>query len=344
MLELERIYSILVSFLGESKQGRYDSSNTQYQFNCPFCAEEEGDVDGKYNFEVSLELLVYKCWKCEHSGSLSRLIKKYGGRDALREYHEAAESLKNSKYYSLSDDEKKILERETKRLVLPKTFTKINLSTCRDRRLAQYLKKRRIDQKIINRFKIGYCEWSQEPDERPWSNRLIIPSYDDSGVLNFFVGRDFLPDKKEHEPGTFIRPKYKNCDAEKNDIIFQESLIDWDADIILVEGAIDCIYGPNTISMLGKTMDENTALFKKLRAKSTAKVILCLDGDVDDLQIEKLCNLLYYGGIGDRTYYIDMKRDIAQYKDFGEIFEAEGRRGIIMALRKMKQYNGQNIW
>ena len=111
-----------------------------------------------------------------------------------------------------------------------------------------------------------------------------------------------------------------------------------------MEGAIDCIYGPNTISMLGKTMDESTALFKKLRAKSTAKVILCLDGDVDDFQIEKLCNLLYYGGIGDRTYYIDMKRDIAQYKDFGEIFEAEGRRGIIMALRKMKQYNGQNIW
>jgi DNA primase len=275
---------------------------------------------------------------------LSRLVKRFGGRDALREYHEAAESLKMSKYYSLTDDEKKILERETKRLTLPSTFHKINLSNCRDRRLCQYLRKRKIDQRIINRFGIGYCEWSDNPDERPWSNRLMIPSYDESGMLNFFVGRDFLPDKKEQEPGKFIRPKYKNCDAEKNEIIFQDSLVDWDADITLVEGAIDCIYGPNTISMLGKTMDESTALFKKLRARSTAKVILCLDGDVDDFQIEKLCNLLYYGGIGDRTYYIDLKRDMKPYKDFGEIFEAEGRHGIIRALRKMKQYNGQNIW
>lgn len=344
MIELERIYSILVSFLGESKQGGYDSSNSQYQFNCPFCAEEEGEPDGKYNLEISFELLVYKCWKCENSGSLSRLVKRFGGRDALREYHEAAESLKMSKYYSLTDDEKKILERETKRLTLPSTFHKINLSNCMDRRLCQYLRKRKIDQRIINRFGIGYCEWSDNPDERPWSNRLMIPSYDESGMLNFFVGRDFLPDKKEQEPGKFIRPKYKNCDAEKNEIIFQDSLIDWDADITLVEGAIDCIYGPNTISMLGKTMDESTALFKKLRARSTAKVILCLDGDVDDFQIEKLCNLLYYGGIGDRTYYIDLKRDMKPYKDFGEIFEAEGRHGIIRALRKMKQYNGENIW
>lgn len=344
MIELERIYSILVSFLGESKQGGYDSSNSQYQFNCPFCAEEEGEPDGKYNLEISFELLVYKCWKCENSGSLSRLVKRFGGRDALREYHEAAESLKMSKYYSLTDDEKKILERETKRLTLPSTFHKINLSNCMDRRLCQYLRKRKIDQRIINRFGIGYCEWSDNPDERPWSNRLMIPSYDESGMLNFFVGRDFLPDKKEQEPGKFMRPKYKNCDAEKNEIIFQDSLVDWDADITLVEGAIDCIYGPNTISMLGKTMDESTALFKKLRARSTAKVILCLDGDVDDFQIEKLCNLLYYGGIGDRTYYIDLKRDMKPYKDFGEIFEAEGRHGIIRALRKMKQYNGQNIW
>lgn len=344
MIELERIYSILVSFLGESKQGGYDSSTTQYQFNCPFCAEEEGEIDGKYNLEISFELLVYKCWKCENSGSLSRLIKRFGGRDALREYHEAAESLKTAKYYSLSDEEKKILDRETKRLVLPKTFHKIDLSTCRDRRLVQYLRKRKIDQRIINRFGIGYCEWSDSPDERPWSNRVIIPSYDESGMLNFFVGRDFLPDKKEQEPGKFIRPKYKNCDAEKNEIIFQDSLVDWDADITLVEGAIDCIYGPNTISMLGKTMDEGMALFKKLRNNARAKVILCLDGDVDDFQIEKLCNLLYYGGIGDRTYYIDLKRDMQPYKDFGEIFEAEGRRGIIRALRKMKQYNGENIW
>lgn len=344
MIELERIYSILVSFLGESKQGRYDSSLNQYQFNCPFCAEDEGGPDGKYNLEISFELLVYKCWKCEHSGSLSRLIKRFGGASAAREYRELAESLRSSKYYSLTDEEKIVLDREAKTLRLPETFKKINISTCRDRRLVQYLKKRGINQRIINKFQMGYCEWSNDPDLRPWSNRLVVPSYDENGRLNFFVGRDFLPKKANKEPGSFERPKYKNCDGEKNEIVFQESLIDWDADITLVEGALDCIYGPNTISMLGKSLDFDTFLFRKLREKSTAKIIVCLDGDVHEHEIENICNTLYYGGMQDRVYYIDMKRDMAPYKDFGEIFEAEGRKGVIRALRKMKQYNGQNIW
>ena len=341
MIELERIYSILTSFLGESKQGRYDSSNTQYQFNCPFCAEDEGEPDGKYNLEISFELLVYKCWKCEHSGSLSRLIKRFGGRNALREYHEAAESLKSAKYYTLDDEEKKVLDRETKHISLPSTFKPIELSTCRDRRLVQYLKKRKIDQRIINKFKLGYCEWSDDPDLRPWSNRLVIPSYDESGKLNFFVGRDFLP---EREGEKSKRPKYKNCDEKKDEIVFQESLIDWDADIVLVEGAVDCIYGPNTISMLGKVLDDGTELFRKIRNLSKGKVIVCLDGDVHEHEIENVCNTLYYGGIRDRVWYIDLKKDFPEYKDFGEIYQAEGRYGIIKAIRSMKQYGGTGIW
>ena len=56
MDDIERIYLILVSFLGESKQGGYDSSLTQYQFNCPSCADEKGAVDNKYNLEVSLAI------------------------------------------------------------------------------------------------------------------------------------------------------------------------------------------------------------------------------------------------------------------------------------------------
>ena len=45
-----RIYNILTNILGESKQGFFDNGTSQYQFNCPECAEENGGVpDGKTN-------------------------------------------------------------------------------------------------------------------------------------------------------------------------------------------------------------------------------------------------------------------------------------------------------
>jgi len=47
----DRIYNILTSFLGESKQGFFDIGTAQYQFNCPDCAEENGGLpDNKYKF------------------------------------------------------------------------------------------------------------------------------------------------------------------------------------------------------------------------------------------------------------------------------------------------------
>ena len=46
---MQRIYKMITNLLGESKQGSYDNSITQYQFNCPNCAEEKGYVDNKYN-------------------------------------------------------------------------------------------------------------------------------------------------------------------------------------------------------------------------------------------------------------------------------------------------------
>ena len=235
MYELEKIYNILMSFLGESKQGRYDSSVFQYQFNCPYCADEKGYIDGKYNLECNLQNLVFHCWSCDSSGSLSKLIKRHGGRTLLKEYYETVKSIKESKYYGNGEFAEIRVEKPT--LKLPATFERIKIRTCNDKRLVAYLKKRNITQKIINRFNIGYTTWDEE--QKSWANRIIIPSYDSAGQLNFFVGRDYLPEKKDREPGSFVRPKYKNCDSDKKEVVFQESQIDWDADITLVEGALD---------------------------------------------------------------------------------------------------------
>ena len=329
-MELERIYEILTSFLGESKQGGYDKDTTQYQFNCPYCAEEKGAVDGKYNMEVSLEILKFHCWADDIAGSLSKLIKRFGGRSLLKEYYDIVKLLKSSKLYEFSEFSQKIQDKEPIRL--PKTYThlKLGMKTSTNRLAREYAIRRGIDQWTINKFKIGYTTWDEE--DKAWANRLIIPSYDEFGNLNYFVGRDFMPEK----PGsTFKRIKYKNCDTDKKEIVFQESLVDVDSDIVLVEGALDCIYGPNTISMLGKFLTKDSALFKFLVERANARVIICLDNDTKEIETLKICRLLEETRLSGKIWYIRMD----EYKDFGEAFEKDGVKGITKVLRSAVKYD-----
>ena len=172
MIELERLYGLLSSFLGESKQGGYIDGVTQYQFNCPYCADDKGYVDGKFNGEVSLQILKYHCWSCDSKGSLSRVVKRWGGKDTLKEYYELVKDLKASELYKFT--EVQIEEKPEQQIFLPKTFKKINLKTCRDKKLKAYLKKRCIDQWTINKFNIGATTWDEE--DKSWANRIIIPS------------------------------------------------------------------------------------------------------------------------------------------------------------------------
>ena len=332
MLELERIYGILSSFLGESKQGGYDNDTTQYQFNCPYCAEEKGGPDGKYNMEVSLEILKFHCWADDIAGSLSKLVKRFGGRTLLKEYCDVVKSLKASKLYEFSENSEKTSYREALRL--PKTYRPIVLSKCKDRFLISYLKKRRIDQKIINKFKIGYTTWDEE--DKAWANRIIIPSYDQFGALNYFVGRDFLPEKPN---STFKRIKYKNCDADKKEIVFQENLIDWDANIYLCEGTIDCLMVPNGLSLLGKTLQKDSATYKSLYEKANANIVICLDSDTKIEETKKIYAILDVGRLKGKIRYIRLGEIDVDGKDFSEIFEKYGVKGIAKTLRNEKKFS-----
>lgn len=316
------------SFLGESKQGGYVDGVTQYQFNCPYCADEKGYVDGKFNGEVSFSLLKFHCWSCNHAGSLSRIVKRWGGRQYLKEYYEILNDLKANKLYEFED----VIgaEKELPQISLPKTYKKINLRTCTDKKLRAYLEKRKIDQWTINKFNIGATTWDEE--DKAWANRIIVPSYNEFGQLNYFVGRDFLPEKPDTE---FKRPKYKNCDADKKEIVFQESLVDWDADVTLVEGTLDCVYGPNTLSLLGKSLSKDSVLFSTLVNRANAKVILCLDNDTKEEESLRICRELDATRLEGRVYYILMN----EYKDFGDAFEKGGTKGIVKCLRSAKKYD-----
>lgn len=331
-VELKRVYDILRLVLGESKQGDFNVNESQYQFNSPWITEENSGIpDGKYNLEISLSLGKYHDWSTENGGNISKLIRKWGSKELLSEYFRIINEIKDSKYYNLElfkDNGEDIGYYNS--LKLPLTFKKINIETCKKQKLLEYLQERKITQDIIDFYNIGYTTW----DEEQWQmrDRIIIPSYNLEGDLNFWIGRDFINKKNTS------KTKYKNCKADKKKIIFQEDKIQWNNDIILVEGGLDCLYFPNSIAMLGKALNKDTETYKQLYEKANANVIICLDGDTNINETKKIYNLLNIGRLRNKIWYIDLKND-SQYKDFGEIYQNEGKQGIINVYKKRKQFS-----
>lgn len=329
---MERIYNLLVSFLGDSKN-EYDNKIYQYQFNCPCCAAQKGVItDNKYNLEINLKIGKFHCWACGEThntkGNISKLIKLYGNLFILKEYKKEIDQLRLSKLYDLNAYKDNFTNEEIS-LKLPDTFRKINLSTCNNKKLLKYLNKRKIDQKIINEFNIGFTNFNE--NDFLLKNRIIIPSYDEIGILNFWVGRDFTENDK--------KIKYYNSKADKKEIIFLESKINFDSNVILVEGAIDALYYPNTISLLGKSLKKDSYLYKTLYNKCNAKIIICLDGDTTLNETKNIYNILDIGRLKNKIYYVKLGTKEVPYKDFGEIFEKEGKIGIINTLKHKKQFS-----
>lgn len=326
---MQRIYNILVSIMGESKQGSYDRGTTQYQFNCPYCADEKGGIDNKYNLEVSFSLGKYHCWSCGSAGPISRLIRSRGGKELVDEYFRLINEIKEAKYFDLElfKDNSDVYSEDYLRL--PKTFRKIDIKTCRDKALLAFLNKRCITQDIIDYYNIGFTTWDEE--DWSWRNRIVFPSYNEAGDLNYFVGRSY----KDND----TRNKYKNCTADKFQIILHEDKIQWDADIYLVEGTIDCIFLPNAVSMLGKALNKKSELYSKLFENANAKVIIVLDGDTTDDEVKRIYRTLDKGRLRGKIGYIRLGTDNLPWKDFGEAYEDGGKEAIIKCIKDVKTYS-----
>ena len=190
---------------------------------------------------------------------------------------------------------------------LPEGFTKFKDSSLVypvRRQAYNYLKQRGITDEIIEKYGIGFC------DKGDHAGRIIVPSYDKKGELNYYIARSWNP---------MSRAKYKNPEAEKDKIIFWENLIDWNKDIYLVEGAFDGIFLDNSIPMLGKFMTQN--LFDKLY-DNAKKVVIVLDPDAWEdafrlyhkLNCGKLMGKLWIVKLDGDKDIADLKGDLSGYE------------------------------
>ena len=321
MQELTNIYKLLCEFLGEPKH-QFNGDNYQLQFDCPSCAIEKGLYDGdhKYNLEINIQTGKFNCWACgvhnNMHGNISKLIKEYGNDKLLKEYYQNIRVYNNSLLYELnSNDINNHHDIDDSIIDLPKYFTKFENSRFNFNQLyaLSYLTDRNINFSLIERFNIGYCTNGE------YYNRIIIPSYDKNDTLNYFVGRDYSNNQ--------YKLKYKNPNIPKTDFVFNEKFINWDDNIILVEGPFDHIVTPNSIPLLGKKLSEKHVLYHEILSKAKQKVIIFLDGDAYN-DIIKLYKILNVGPLLNKIMIIDLNKDL----DPSKVYEMYGPNGIYKAI------------
>jgi len=333
--ELFKIYDILSSFLGEAKGG-YDGTETQLQFPCPCCIDKYGKSESrKYNLEVNIGgRQVFQCWKCASEGepmhgSIKKLIRMYGNENAYRDYKVAIASIRQSELYKLNFSENDFniatqTSTEDTSIKFPESFQFFEQGKPFPARAMKYLKERGIGWDIINKYKLGFTGFQEE--DKKSSFRIIIPSYDAFGDINYWTGRDYLNNEK--------RMKYDNPKVEKKGLIFNEEKIQWDADITLVEGPFDHLVVPNSVPMLGKALSQDYKLYWELVTRANANVQIFLDGDARETAKETY-KLLNHGRLYGKIRYVPVANDL----DPSLIYQLYGKKGIIKHLANSIKIN-----
>ena len=268
--------------------------NGEHAFHCPFCNHH------KKKLQVNLETQKWHCWVCNKGGyKIGILLRKINAPQQI-----ITDVLK------LLDDyvgTKKQQEEVTKYDVsLPKCYKPLWEKTDDPlhKNAMYYLKKRGIGGKEILRYSIGYCS------SNGYSNRIIVPSYDADGKLNYFIARDMFPNSSM---------KYKNPPMSKDTVAF-ELFINWNEPVILCEGVFDAItINKNAIPLLGKFPSKT--LVMRLIEKRVKKIYVALDEDAKKDAV-KLSKFLMDNGI--ETYLLDMNdKDPSEigYKNFWKMIE-----------------------
>jgi DNA primase len=285
------LIGLLEEFLGDPR--KHYTTKGQVSFDCPNCSAMKGvDYDGKGNLEVNYDMGVYNCWSCAEThgtkGKIYNLFKNFADRDLLRRFVGGKFNFTGDFYTNQEFVPKKEL------LKLPEEYyTLAGKQNYRDFKPAfNYLYSRGINDETIEKYQIGFCLIGK------YQNRVIVPSFDKNGDLNYFVTRSISKYTKKY--------KYLNPDVDKTSIIFNEKLINWEKPIFLVEGVFDHIVIPNSIPLLGKKLYDK--LFSEIYFNSKNFIIIVLDPDAYDDSV-KIFNTLNAGRLRKKIYLNIMPKD-----------------------------------
>ena len=238
-----------------NSKGQSLNKTNEYMWWSPFVQHH------KPKLQVNIQTGKWHCWVSNQGGhNLYQLFKKVGA--GYSDFKELNKLLGDVSFYKKDNDT------TTDNVRLPQEYKSLSdpfdTSLIKEHAI-RFLRKRGITKEDITRYNLGYCS------EGKYNNRIIIPSYDSKGQLNYFVGRDFYSSNF----------KYMNPPNVAKDVIGFDLYINWSLPIILVEGVFDAMsVKSNSIPLFGKTILPK--LYKKIVEKKVKDIFIILDSDAFD--------------------------------------------------------------
>ena len=231
-------------------KGQTLKKTNEYMWWSPFIQHH------KPKLQVNIQTGKWHCWVSNQGGhNLFQLLKQVNADRSL--FKELSDAVGSTYYSTKKKDEKQIV------LNLPKEAKPLwnGGDSVQKQHALNFLYNRGVSDSDILKYNLHYCLSGL------YQNRVIVPSYDSDGILNYFVGRDF------YKGGM----KYKNPPIPK-DVIGFDLYIDWNQPIILCEGVFDAMaIKNNSIPLFGKTILPK--LMDKIITKKVSKIFLTLDND-----------------------------------------------------------------
>ena len=248
MLQESQLFSLLDKVL---KQTAFIRKGEEAVYHCPFCLHR------KKKLEINVRTQKWHCWTCNSAGfSIRSLFCKLKVKEL---YFEELYKVVGKHWVRNENKEERPVN-----LSLPEEFIPLwKPSNHSEYGIAMsYIQKRGVTMDDILRYNMGYCEVGD------YGKRVLIPSYDGQGDVNFFAARAY------YEGNTY---KYMLSPWPK-DIIGFELFINWNEPITLVEGTFDAIaVRNNVIPLFGTSMSDK--LKEKIILSGIDRVNVVLDSD-----------------------------------------------------------------
>ena len=217
------------------------SSQNWYAFDCPYC-------DGgkhKKNAAVKFSWRIVKCWSCEYSETITTFIMDMEGM-TYKQLLDYAKEIEPSNISLDMLDDISIPIRKTE-IQYPVGFKSIlEGEGVLGKRARKYLQDvRKLDLKQLDRDGVGYCTAKADKDEENFFGYIIFP-FKSKGILEYYIGRDFVG-----------KMRYKNPPKElvgvgKNEILYNEDALMLRKSVFVLEGLIDAMtLGNNSVATLG---------------------------------------------------------------------------------------------
>lgn len=287
MIDRAKKVSVLKAAFGTLEISR---DGDDVSVKCPKCSKPGST---KKKLVINLEKGMYHCWVCG--------IK---GRNVVRVVRMASQSVADHPIFkkwsksSRSNNDEALDDDVLEKLIIPKGFKLLgdnfNAKDPDIKAAIKYCKSRGLTEREIWHYRLGTCTTSK------FRRRVIVPSFQTDGSLNYFSARSIDPENKF---------KYLNAKVSKKDIIFNEINIDWSTELVLVEGPFDLMkVRSNAGCLLGSHLPTDSLLFKRI-VKSQTPVLLSLDDDAVQ-KMHKIAKELTSYGVSVRYVTLPADRDV----------------------------------